>query len=173
MPQPCKTIIKMESCPSLVLVWASWLAAKAGNTFWSCEFSSISTGMRGAPGTETEKARAAAGLGQAEGDVPSWGFSSLPRCISWVLNTELQCLEVVGESVLSCALILVGVSGVATLFLAVPEEPVGAERGEHGHEMAPALLLHGSGHGQAPCAGTRKGQVLVSTASGRGQEQLT
>lgn len=97
----------------------------------------------------------------------------LPALLTWLLNTELQCLELVGEPVLSCALLLVGVPGVAALFLAVPEEPAGAEGEECGHEVAPALLLCGSGHGQAPRAGSRKGQVLVSTASARGQEQLT
>lgn len=75
-------------------------------------------------------------------------------CKPRVLNIELQHVEVVSDSVLSCALILVGVSCVAALFLAVPEEPASAEAGERGHEGAPASLLHGSGHGQAAGKGT-------------------
>lgn len=82
---------------------------------------------------------------------PRWQH---PALLTRVLNIELQHVEVISDSVLSCALILVGVSCVAALFLAVPEEPAGAEAGECGHEGAPASLLHGSGHGQAAGKGT-------------------
>lgn len=55
---------------------------------------------------------------------PCW---QCPALLTWALNIELEPVELIGDSVLSCALILVGVSCVATLFLAVPEEPAGAE----------------------------------------------
>lgn len=81
-----------------------------------------------------------------------------PALLTCVLNTELQRLELVGEPVLSRALILVGVPGVAALLLSVPEEPAGAAGGERGHKVAPASLP--CGHGQGPGAGSRKGQEL-------------
>lgn len=88
---------------------------------------------------------------------PHW---QCPALLTWVLSVELEPLEVVGDCVLSCAPILVGVSCVAALFHAVPEEPAGAEAGECGHQVALASMPCGTGHGQAPCASSRKGHCL-------------
>lgn len=74
-----------------------------------------------------------------------WQRPALP---TWVLNTELQRAQLLGDSVLSCALILVGVSCVATLLLAVPEEPAGAEAG----------ATWGTGHGQAAVLAAGEGR---------------
>lgn len=59
-----------------------------------------------------------------------------PALLTWVLVAEVQCMEVRGKAVRCLALLLIGVPGVATLLLAVPEEPVCTEQGEHEQEGA-------------------------------------
>lgn len=88
---------------------------------------------------------------------PHW---QCPALLTWVLSIELEPLQVVGDSVLSCAPILVGVSCVAALFHAVPEEPAGAEAGECGHEVALGMARH-----RVPAAG--RGRCPLSVAGAR------
>lgn len=48
---------------------------------------------------------------------------------TWLLSAEVQGVEVGREAVLLGALLLVGVTRVAALLLAVPEEPGGHSKG--------------------------------------------
>lgn len=93
----------------------------------------------------------------------------LPALLTRLLIAEAQRVEVISEAVLRGALVLVGVSRVAALLPAVPEEPAGTERGECGQEVALASLPAVARH--CPQAAGEGRQTLTSIVCGGGQGQ--